>query len=327
MSTFNVNIPVDAIVAQHEQQNVKRTQNTFNVKNYLQARLGDNEDYKEMTIRLLPFNEKSLSPFYKVHMHQVKVNKEVSPSGWKRFPCPVKNNLGDKCPFCETAAQSRELKKTATLEATRKTYEEIEMANYPNNMWIVRCIERGHEEDGVKFWLFSDSKKKDGVYDKIYEIFKKRKEKGKNIFDLNEGKDIFLTLTKDSMGKTVIKITDDDEYTPLTTNYEQGVAWINDSKKWTDVYTVKPYEYMSIVVQGGVPVYSQEKNCYVDKHENEQAQKQEIERNLTSQTVDMSKGFVVEDVTMSQIDDVVMNPLYSTQNSTNPSIYEDDLPF
>ena len=315
MSNFNVTISPDAIIAQREELNVKRTQNTFNVKNYLQARLGDNEETKEITIRLLPFTPNGGTPFHKIHMHQVRVNKEVSPSGWKRFPCPIKNEMGDSCPFCETAQQARTLKKSTLSESERKKYEEVEFANYAQNMWIVRCIERGHEEDGVKFWLFSDSKKKDGVYDKIYTIFKKRYEKGKNIFDVNEGKDLCLELTKDSLGKTIIKITDDDEYTPLTTNFELGSSWINDTKKWTDVYTVKPYDYMSVIVQGGVPVFSKEKNTYVDKDEANAIAEKEIEENLTQIKKDLSVSHATEIIKEQVVVDV--------ENIDD----DDDLPF
>lgn len=289
MSNFNVNISAEDIMTQREEQNVKRIQNTFSEKNYLQARLGDNEDSKEITIRLLPFTEEGGTPFHKIHMHQVRVNKGVSASGWKRFPCPIKNNIGTSCPFCETAQQARSLKKATISEVERQKFEEVELANYPKNMWIVRCIERGHEEDGVKFWLFSDSKKKDGIYDKIYAIFKKRAEKGRNIFDLNNGKDLCLNLSKDSRGRTTITVTDDEDYTPLTTDYEQGLAWINDKKKWTDVYTIKPYDYMSVIVQGGIPVFSKEKNAYVDKEESINEAKQEIEENLTPIKKDLSR--------------------------------------
>ena len=257
MSNFNVNISIEDVLNQKEQETVKfKPKTVFNEKNYLQARLANGEKNKEMTIRLLPFSQEETIPFHKVHMHTVRVNKEVSPSGWKTFPCPVKNHLGDKCPFCETAKQAKELKASASNEQEKKKYNEIEFMYQAKDMWIVRCIERGHEEDGVKFWLFPHSKKQQGVYDKINNIavtrYKKALAQGKvnNIFDLNEGKDLVLTLSKDSMDKTQINIADDDEKSPLTNDYEQGVAWINDEKKWDEVYTVKSYDYMSIIAQG-----------------------------------------------------------------------------
>lgn len=319
MSNFNVNISIEDVLNQKEQETVKfKPKTVFNEKNYLQARLANGEKNKEMTIRLLPFSQEETIPFHKVHMHTVRVNKEVSPSGWKTFPCPVKNHLGDKCPFCETAKQAKELKASASNEQEKKKYNEIEFMYQAKDMWIVRCVERGHEEDGVKFWLFPHSKKQQGVYDKINNIavtrYKKALAQGKvnNIFDLNEGKDLVLTLSKDSMDKTQINIADDDEKSPLTNDYEQGVAWINDEKKWDEVYTVKSYDYMSIIAQGGVPVFSKEKNTYVDKEEANAEADAEIEANLSRATVDLSQEPV---------------QVFGNQTTQNSSFDDDDLPF
>lgn len=51
MSNFNVNINVEDVLSQRERETTKKAQNTFSIKNYLQARLADNEDSKEITIR------------------------------------------------------------------------------------------------------------------------------------------------------------------------------------------------------------------------------------------------------------------------------------
>jgi hypothetical protein len=190
----------------------------------------------------------------------------------------------------------------------------VEFANYAKDMWIVRCIERGHEEDGVKFWLFSDSRQKDGVYDKIFAIFKKRHEKGKNIFDVNEGKDLCLTLSKDALGKTRITITDDDEWTPLTDNVELGNSWINDPKRWDEVYTTKSYDYMSIVVQNGVPVFDKEKNTYVDKY----AAKAEAEAAQQAALSQATRDLSMEEPSIYEVP--IEDPIHG-------EIVEDDLPF
>lgn len=290
---INVNINVEDILQQKEKETVKKTLITFNEKNYLQARLAPNETTKKIRIRLLPFSAEETIPFHKVHMHQVRVNKEVSPSGWKKFPCPVKNKTGNACPFCETAEEAKKMKLSATTEQEKKNCFEVEKDNTARDMWVVRCIERGHEEDGVKFWLFNSSKNHTGVYDKIYDIFEERlnsaKERGKyhNIFDLNEGCDLNLLLSRDSLGKTVINITDDYEKTPLSENDEQALAWINDTKQWSDVYATKPYDYMSIVVEGGVPYFDKTQNKYVDKN-TYLNNKQEMQASNTMEVKDLS---------------------------------------
>lgn len=335
---FSVNIDAEAVKTQYEQEQKtftpKKTQ--FNEKNYLQARLSDKETSKTLTIRLLPFSPEGGSPFKKVFMHTVKVNKEVAPNGWKTFVCPTHNKkdgevMGDGCPFCETSAKAKELKSKALDESTKKRYGDIEFLNKVKEMWIVRCIERDHEEDGVKFWLFNSSKKKDGVYDKIMNLAKIRSEaaarKGNNysIFDLNNGLDLIVTLTKTADNKTSIQIVDDGFPSPLTDDFDLGMKWIQDDKNWYDVYTVKSYDYMAIIAQGGIPVFNKELNRYVDKEEmnkiKEEAEKKRIEEELTEETKDYSaingNGIIIDGTTMTA----------ETKADETQEEEEDDLPF
>ena len=328
---FSVNIDAEAVNAQYEQEQKtfipKKTQ--FNEKNYLQARLTNNETSKTLTIRLLPFSPEGGSPFKKVFMHTVKVNKEVAPNGWKTFVCPTHNKkdgnvMGDGCPFCETSAKARELKSKSLDEPTKKKYGDVEFLNKVKEMWIVRCIERGHEDDGVKFWLFNSSKKKDGVYDKIMNLARIRSEaaarKGNtySIFDLNNGLDLIITLTRTADNKTSIQIVDDGFPSPLTDNYELGMSWIQDEKNWYDVYTVKSYDYMTIIAMGGVPVFNKELGKYVDKEEmnkiKEEAEQRRIEDELTEETRDYS-----EVVNSNEI-------IVDASNTANEDS-EEDLPF
>lgn len=272
---FGVNIDPMAIIGQHEKQTETNNfrKNVFDAKNYLNARLAQNETSKTLTIRLLPFSSENRSPFKKVITHTVKVNKEVSPSGWKTFICPEKNVFEDAknstCPFCEASTEARNMRFQTTDEVAKKRYGDIEFMYRAKDSWLVRCIERGHEDDGVKFWLFNDSKKKDGVYDKMYNLFMQRSNEanGYNIFDLNNGKDLIITITRDSNGKSVFQIIDAGVPTPLSSDEELANKWINDNKKWTDVYTVKSYEYMTIIGQNGVPVFNKELGKYVNKNE------------------------------------------------------------
>ena len=71
------------------------------------------------------------------------------------------------------------------------------------------------------------------------------------------------------------------------------MSWIQDEKKWYDVYTVKSYDYMVIIAQGGIPVFNKELNKYVDKEEmnkiKEEAEKKRIEEELTEDTRDYSE--------------------------------------
>lgn len=298
---FGVEIDAAAIISQYDAENVtpvtpKRI--NFNEKNYLQARLLPSETTKTMTIRVLPFRKEGGTPFKKVHMHTVRVNKEVAANGWKTFVCPVTNKddegnpFGERCPFCETSKKARELKFTEGIsEEAKKKYGDIEYLNKAKDMYIVRCIERGHESDGVKFWLFPSSKKNDGVYDKLMNLFRQRmSEDNYNIFSLENGKDIVLTLTRTSDGKTNIQLVDKSLPSPLSSSEEEGVKWINDDKKWQDVYTVKPYGFMSIIVEMGIPRYSKELGDWYDASKKAQEEVvAEKEDDESSKTIDYSK--------------------------------------
>ena len=43
--------------------------------------------------------------------------------------------------------------------------------------------------------------------------------------------------------------------------------WIYDEKKWQDVFTCKPYEYLNIVAQMKTPWFDRDNNVWVDKEE------------------------------------------------------------
>lgn len=75
--------------------------------------------------------------------------------------------------------------------------------------------------------------------------------------------DVTIKRTVDK--KLSITITDNDERTALTDDVATGVKWIEDSKTWQDVFKVKQYEYMEILINGGVPIYDKEQKCYIDK--------------------------------------------------------------
>lgn len=331
-NNFNVNIDAEAVISQNEREtfSFNKQKTEFNPKNYLNARLANGETSKKLKIRLLPFSPEGGSPFQKVFVHTVRINREDGQS-WRTFVCPTHNHKGERCPFCETAQQAKELRFKASNEAEKKKYGDVEFANRAKEAWVVRCIERGHEEDGVKFWLFNASRKKDGAYDKIINLFNERWEEAKqsgktyNIFDLNNGKDLTITLSKDSNNKTVIQVTDASLMTPLSENYDQAKAWIEDKKKWDDVYTVKSYDYMAIVIQGGIPFFDKEQNKYVNKTELLERQsivkENEMKENFTEQKRDFTN------FTEQNNEQKNSEATASTTTKSPMFIDEDDLPF
>lgn len=353
---FNTNIEMEDILSQLRAEQEKKLtsssftkKNDYNPKKYLQASLRKDEPSKQLIIRLLPFSPQGGSPFHKVHMHTIKVNSEVSASGWKTIACPNHNaeaKEGQKeCPFCDTSKAAKDMARTTLDEAKKKRLNDISFANRANEMWVMRCIERGHEEDGVKFWLIPNPKN-GGIYQTIMNIYNTRKEAGerkgevRNIFDLSHGKDLVVTIKRGEDGKRKIDIVDDDDFTPLTTDVELGNSWIKDETKWTDLYPFKRVDYMSILAENGVPYWDKETNSYINKEEaltknQEKRVQQETEqaKQLTEYPVDYSVPQPLEETT-------VVEPTNHVETKNSPNLFaanvtemppqpswEDDLPF
>lgn len=330
MAYFGVNIGADDVRRQQEELKSRTKNTTYNSNNYLDDKIAEGQSEKSMTIRLLPFTSEGGSPFKKVYMHFVKVPKDVSPNGWKKFVCKERNGLGDKCPFCETSRQA--YKEADAVEPSdeqkKKMLYEVGHSYRASEFWVVRCIERGKESEGVKFWMFSHNRKGEGIYDKIINIFNERSKKGKNIFDINEGKDLNIKVTRNSLGKRAFQITDDDEYTPLTTNYELGMSWINDAKQWSDLWKPKSDEYMQIIINGGVPYWNKEEGGYIDKRVLDKKAEDEARADVEQAfNIDLSG----EEIDLSQVSLKNQAPTLTVtkpqQASSLQESFGDDVPF
>lgn len=295
MNDFKVNVSSKDVEEQYQKMvddyQPKKPKAAFDVKNYLNTKLKDGENGKTLKIRLLPFSPEGGTPFKKVWIHSIRVNKEVASSGWKMLPCPHKNEKNGPCPICEVSKSAREMQRNAVDASEKKKYGDVAFADQAKEAWVVRCIDRDNEADGVKFWLFNNSSKKQGIYDQMMSIYKTRHddalEDGEdfNIFDLNNGHDLKVEVSRGSDGKLTYTVVDSVKRIPLTKNVEQGLSWINDTKTWEDVFTFKPYDYMKIIVQGGVPFFNKETNTYVAKDEAikavEQQKEDDLNKNLT----------------------------------------------
>jgi len=271
--------PESIVVVGNDSTSNHAKSKTFDEKNYLNVRLDEKsgEKSKTLTIRLLPMDLETGNPFVKVHTHNVRVPKEVSTSGWKSYICLSKNKdinhetYGNKCPFCELNQRAYQESLKETDEIKKKNFQDISIANKARESVIVRCIERGKEDEGVKFWKFNiRDKDKTDPYNQILKLYAMRKEEGEragqvlNILDIYNGRDLNVTITE---GNAAPQILDASLSTPLSRDEEQMKAWIYDPKKWQDVFSVKPYEYLSLVSQMKVPWYDREQGKWVDKEE------------------------------------------------------------
>lgn len=284
------NINLDSIVLEDEvEKEQEQKKSKFDVKNYLNVRLGKDEKEKTLTIRILPMDLETGNPFAKIFVHNVKVPKEmVKPdeSGYKSFICLSKNpdidhqRFGEKCPFCEMnkAAYYESLKETDPIK--KKELQTLSLDNKAIPAIVVRCIERGHEDDGVKFWKFNIREKdKKDPYNQIVSLANMRKEAAakknrvENILDIYEGKDlnVIITSSEGTSAPTII----DDERCPLSEDEEQMKKWIYDDKKWQEVFTCKDYDYLNLVSQMKVPWFDKSIGKWVDKETYEASRNKE----------------------------------------------------
>lgn len=316
--------------------NFRVKEKVFDEKNYLNIRLGEKETSKELKIRLLPIDGNSQTPFKKIHVHTVKVPKEVSPSGWKSYICLEKtegidsNVYGNKCPFCELNREAYKRFTEETDPVLKERWKKISLDNIPKESCIVRCIERGAEEDGPKFWKFNTRKDKTDPKGQIMDLYKTRLEESReeggeeeNILDINNGKDLKVTisLAADNNGtqRTSVKVVDYGKNKPLSLDNELIYKWVNDDKKWSDVFTIKSYDYLSIILDGNIPFFDKTSNKWVTKSENNEKMNNEIDA-INNQIANAEADVIIKTAVIEGTPDAI-------QTTPVDDAYNSELPF
>ena len=103
-----VNADVKALEEQNENIKKSNTVNqttkkmSFDPKNYLDLKLGENENEKTLKIRLLPISATDSTIFFEIITHALKVDKEIAQSGFKSYVClnDEKIKTEESCPIC-----------------------------------------------------------------------------------------------------------------------------------------------------------------------------------------------------------------------------------
>lgn len=322
----------------------------FNSKNYLNLKLEDGETEKTVTIRLLPMNLETGNPFVKIHVHNVKVPSELASNPQKPFKdyiCLAKTNdidhekFGNDCPFCEINSSAYKESLKTDDKVQKSEWVKISLDNHAREAVIFRCIERGKENEGVKFCKVKIREKgKDDIYNQILKLYHIRKEnaekKGKveNILDIYEGRDLNITITADPTAAP--KVVDDSDRSPLSTNEELMKKWIYDEKKWQDVFTCKPYEYLKLVSEMRVPWFDKDNNIWVDRdeynaaHGKAKTSASEDANEATKKAIAEAKAVekAVEEKAAAEPKPAVEEPSKDEKPSFAASItIDDDLPF
>lgn len=265
------------------QQQVQSQQQkkVFDTKNYLNTRLADGEQKRTVNIRIvltedidgkkkfaIPVNIHSL----KLSLNQNRQNK-VAKGGYKSFIClndhHVKDDLGQNgCPLCQKKFKIFEEANNVDDVNIKKAICKQAYSYDTKTSYIVRCIERGKEDEGIKFWRFNKHDDGSGPFDVIKEMWTTYHNANMNIFDYQNGIDLILTLTKapkkneNSSEKTAIKIMADVKPSPLGTD-EQIQMWVNDTKDWKDMYRAKSFEYLALIADDKTPVFNTELKKWV----------------------------------------------------------------
>lgn len=331
MANFNKQLPpdteFDSIVPQMTTVSEKVEKAVFDSRNYLDFSIPEGQTSREITIRLLPVNPETKEFFQIVHLHNISVNKELNPnkSGKKAYMCLGAKNTGidhatygSKCPICEAQQELWNQWHEETDEKKKKSLiESIKQLNI-REYCIVRCIERGKETDGPKFWRIPLRQDRTDAYHKIILLGETRRNEGKeagqdiNIYSIYNGRDLKITFTEGTGAPTIV---DKSISTPLTTDEDLLVKWYYDEKKWSDVFSTKPYDYLKIAFEGEVPWYDKEHKAWVSK--------KDFERNKTIQEDNASKEIAHAESQFTA--EMPTTPLAS--NIPSVSENDDDLPF
>lgn len=291
-NTLNVKMSSNDIEAQRSEL-TKKTEKIvnkveFDVKNYLNLELKPGEKTKKVRVRILNITPQATTPFLVLKTHSLKVDKQISKSGFKSFICLEDKHLTKHdergCPLCQEAKKYFDKSNKCNNEAERKSLFKLGCQYQSKDTFIVRVIDREHEDEGVKFWRFNAHSDGSGCYDKLMAIYDERMkesiEQGQepfNVFDLNNGKDFTITISAtENSNKVTYDIIDAGFPSPLSKDVNKALEWINDTKTWGDIYSVKPYEYLNVIVNNGIPVYDKDKKCFVNKHDYEIEYKQKV---------------------------------------------------
>jgi hypothetical protein len=240
-----------AMLEQYEANNKpkyeKKSEKVYDLKNYFNTYIKEGVKSAEKTIRILPTSDGS-SPFVEMYAHKIKVDGE-----WKTFAC-LKHEKEEACPFCEA--------REALLATGKESDKELAKAYNARLMYVVKVIDRDHPEEGVKFWRFNHDYRKEGILDKIQTVLRAIK---KDITSPENGRDIVISINRNQNGVPVVSGVATLDPSPLSEDAEQAAAWLADDRTWEDVYSVRTYDYLEIIVKGGVPVWDKEAKCFVDK--------------------------------------------------------------
>lgn len=308
MSNFKEQDVVSAILAQVEKsKKPQKSQNKYSLDNYFSTFLPEGISEKTVEIRLLPnVDEDNPSPFTEIYGHKFKM-----PNGsWKTFICPKEHN-GSDCPFCQARTK---------LLATGNPQDKEDAKNYNlKKFYVVKLIEVGKESHGPKFWRFNANYDGQGVFDKIVAIVKRKKT---DLANPETGRNLFIEIKRNAKGFATVTSIIDGDASPITQMQSFTQDWLDDNRTWKDVYSIKPYDYLRLVVEGEDPYYDKDSKKYITKEQYDLKKEQKANELASTGEISMGGGSITENGIKSEV------PLSVVDNSVNNLEDDgDDLPF
>jgi hypothetical protein len=242
-----------SVLEQYEKSKQATSSNSISqedrLKKYFTTVLPKGVRSAEKRIRILPTKDGS-SPFVEIYFHEVQVDGK-----WVKLFDPKQE--GKPSPLNDVYDG---LMMTG-VEADRELARQYRSRKY----YIVKVIDRDNEADGVKFWRFKFSSKGDGVFDKIYPIFKNKGD----ITDPEEGRDVIVTLglSKSNNGKEYTSVSSiiPEDKSKLHEDADVSKEWVEDPMVWSDVYAKKPFEYLDMVAKGETPKWSNDAKKWISE--------------------------------------------------------------
>jgi hypothetical protein len=254
---------LDAVLAQYEQaqKNSSGGENRMSseerMKKYFALILDEKSNSGTRRIRILPTKDGS-SPFKEAWYHEIQVGGK-----WQKFYDPGKND-NERSPLNEVYEE--------LMSTGKESDKELAKQYKSRKFYIVKVIDRDHEEDGVKFWRFKHNYKNDGILDKIIPIWRNKGD----ITDPEKGRDLIIELTKQKTPKgaayTTVSTIMYEDAAPIHENKGLSKEWVEDEMTWLDVYSKKPVEYLEAIARGEVPRWDSDKGGYVYSNDEEGTQ-------------------------------------------------------
>ena len=297
---------LDAMLEQYEKSNSpkydKKSEKVYDLKNYFNTYIKEGVKSAVKEIRILPSKNGS-SPFVEVHGHKVQVDGE-----WKTFAC-LRHEKNEPCPFCEA--------REALLATGNEADKELAKKYTAKKMYVVKVIDRASEDEGVKFWRFNHDYRKEGIFDKIHGVLTSLKT-NRDVTNPESGRDLALTINRNQNGVPVVSAVVALDSTPLSEDSEKSKVWLSDERTWEDVYSVKSYDYLEIIVKGGLPIWDKEEKKYIDKAS------LKADNNDSSLEQELTMG--VENV-KANVKAADTKPTKTVSKPAQTDDEEDDLPF